>query len=298
MLAPCYFNMFVNSFFVVWYLFRGRWAAAFLASLICCLTTSNFANIIFVPVLLLLLFVLKQKAARLCILSCLSIFVCFNLFISWGNVKYLRESMDNSAVENFSFDEIIPGESDSAREMRYQRYLHYKRLARPNGKVLSWNETWEYFTSSPRHALVGAGIGNFSSLLALQMAHVYGRNHSRFYVRMPVYIHPDYRKNHLQIFKDVYALPEGYHSTRHMPHSFPNQLVGEYGLLGVLFFLFGYVWYFLKRFPFRGYFAVIFVLTAGYLWFDYLFDYLSVMVFFEIFFQIYRSGGAKTYSHG
>jgi hypothetical protein len=298
LLGPSYFNMFINSFFAVWYLFRKKWILALLACLICCLATANFANIIFLPVLLMLLFVLKTKAARFCILGCVALFVCFNVFVSRGNLRYLGESMNDSAVENFDFSKPIPGETDSMRQKRWERFLHYRRFARPNGKRLSWTETWDYFKSSPQHALIGAGMGNFSSLLALRMAHVYGREHSRFYERMPVYVHPAYRDNHLEILQNIYALPEAYHSTRHMPHSFPNQLVGEYGLIGVLCFLFGYVWFFLKRVPLRGYFAFMFLLTAGYLWFDYLFEYLSVMVFFEMFFLIYRSQAAKTYVRG
>jgi hypothetical protein len=178
---------------------------------------------------------------------------------------------------------------DSARIARMRIADIYTRLARPNGKILSWKQTLAYATSDPLHALAGAGIGNFSSLLALHMAHVYGKRHSRFYERMPQYVHPAYRANHYQIMKDVYDLPEGYHSARHMPHSFPNQLVGEYGLLGVLFFAFGYVWYFLKRGGSRGFFLIVMILTGGYLWFDYLFEYLSVMVFFELFFWLHRA---------
>jgi hypothetical protein len=79
-----------------------------------------------------------------------------------------------------------------------------------------------------------------------------------------------------------------------MPHSFPNQLLGEYGLLGGILFLVGYVWYFLKRGAAKGYFLVILLLTAGYLWFDYLFEYLSIMVFFELFFWQFRQHQTST----
>ena len=292
MLAPCYLNMFVNSFFAVWFLYQRKWGQAFLATLICCLTTTNFANIIFLPVLLLLLFVLKERKARLTILASVSLFLLFNTFISKGNFVYLGQSVNNttgrpSVTLNPGDD---PADRDSILRSRREIAATYDRVARPNGKMLSWKETWAYASATPMHALAGAGMGNFSSLLALHMAHIYGRSHSRFYERMPEYVHPAYRANHYQIMKDVYALPEGYHSARHMPHSFPNQLFGEYGLIGLLFFVIGYVWYFLKRGGGRGFFLIIMILTGGYLWFDYLFEYLSVMVFFELFFWRHRSG--------
>ncbi len=293
-LAPCYLNMFVNSFFAVWFLYRRQWRHAMAATLICCLTTTNFANIIFLPVLLLLLFILKERAARLTILGCAGMFVLFSLLVSSGNVTYLRESVSNtsgqvSGAEVQQSDTLLSKSSqDSARSSRVHIAEVYGRLARPNGKMLSWKQTWVYASAAPAHAIAGAGIGNFSSLLALQMAHIYGRNHSRFYELMPVYVHPAYRANHYGIMRDVYALPEGYHSARHMPHSFPNQLVGEYGIIGVLLFAFGYVFYFLKRGGGRGFFLIVMLLTAGYLWFDYLFEYLSVMVFFELFFWQHR----------
>jgi len=303
MLAPCYLNMFVNSFFTVWFLYQKKWGRALLATFICCLTTTNFANIIFLPVLLLLVFVLKEKMARLTTLACVGMFVLFSVFISSGNLAYLRASMSNTAGKISSRPISLSDTAshlprkDSPRPSRLNIGAIYERLARPNGKVLSWKETWAYATAAPAHALAGAGIGNFSSLLALHMAHIYGRRHSRFYELMPVYIHPAYRANHYQIMNDVYALPEGYHSARHMPHSFPNQLIGEYGLIGVLFFVFGYVWYFLKRGIGRGHFLIIMLLTGVYLWFDYLFEYLSVMVIFELFFWQYRAEVTKAHTN-
>jgi len=293
LLAPCYINMFINSFFAIWYLYQGNRRNAILAALVCCLTTTNFANIIFLPVLLVLLFVKRDRQSRITILYSLGLFLFFSILISAGNISYMKESVSNESIQHMSISPTDADTSnksahaDSARQASKRITIIYGRLARPNGKMLSWKETWSYFISSPQHALFGAGIGNFSSLLAIRTAHIYGKQHSRFYEHVPEYIHPDFYANHYQIMKDVYALPEGYHSARHMSHSFPNNIVGEYGLAGVFFFLLGYVWYFLKRGVGSGYFLVIMFLTGGYLWFDYLFEYLSVMVFFELFFWLH-----------
>lgn len=289
--APCYMNMFINSFFAVWFLFRKQWNYCLLAILVCCLTTTNFANIIFLPVLVLLLFVLKTKRARITIIGSVGIFLFFNLLFASGNVTYLKDSIVNASVEKMTISKEDADttnrsfQADSARKESARIAALYEPIARPNGKVLSWKETYTYATSSVAHALFGAGMGNFSSLLALRMAHLYSQHgHSRVYDYLPQYIHPDYRDNHYKIMEALYSLPDGYHSARHMPHSFPNKLLGEYGLVGVLFFIFGYVWYFVKRGAGSGFFLFLMLLTGGYLWFDYLFEYLSIMVFFELFF--------------
>jgi hypothetical protein len=302
-LAPCYLNMFVNSFFAVWFLYRRKTLFTILAVLVCCLTTTNFANIIFFPVLIVLLFVLRGRAAKLAIAGGLLLVVIFYGLIANDNITYLGQSVRNkygsdptlAYLDSATLNKTTANESAEERErdsmVREARRIEqlYRPLANAyGGKVLSWRQTFDYLRSGVPHAVFGAGMGNFSSLLALQMAHIYGRKHSRFYERMPAYTHPDYRRNHYKIMRDVYALPEGYHSARHMTHSFPNQLLGEYGLLGLLCFVFGYLAYFFKRGAFRGHFLVIMILTAGYLWFDYLFEYLSVMVFFELFFWQYR----------
>ncbi len=287
-LAPCYLNMFVNSFFAVWALFRQRWGIALTACLICCLTSTNFANIVFLPVLLSLSAVLRTRAARLTIIGCVGLFVAFYIFVGSGNLSYLRQSVSNTSgveIQSGAGAEAGLEVPASAPEDEQSRHAAaYQRLASPNGKMLSWKQTLDYLGSGAPQLIFGAGVGNFSSLLALQMAHIHGRKHSRFYERLPVYVHPAYRDRHYQIMRDVYDLPEGYHSARHMPHSFPNQLLGEYGLVGLALFVLGYAAWMFRRVTVRGPMLFIALLTAGYLWFDYLFEYLSVMVFFELFF--------------
>lgn len=288
--APCYINMFINSFFAVWFLFRKAWRNALLATLVCCLTTTNFANIIFLPILIVLLFVLKEKKARFTLFGAVGIFVLFSILFSSGNVTYLKDSMGNVSVSKMTISAADADTSnksfkaDSARKESARITALYEPIAKPNGKMLSWKETWAFANSSIGHALFGAGMGNFSSLLAIRTAHLYAHEHSRFYEHVPQYIHPAFRANHYKIMAAVYSLPDGYHSARHMPHSFPNKILGEYGIVGVLIFVFGYVWYFIKRGAAKGFFLFIMLLTGGYLWFDYLFEYLSVMVFFEAFF--------------
>ena len=134
--------------------------------------------------------------------------------------------------------------------------------------------------------LLGAGMGEFSSQLALRTSDINRDKKSRVFRMLPEYISPDFHQNHYQVFTVIYGLPEVYHSIRHLPNSFINQIFGEYGVLGFIFFLVFYVWFFVKRVRKLKYSIFIGILMAYFLLFDYMFEYLSLVVFFEMFFLL------------
>jgi hypothetical protein len=75
--------------------------------------------------------------------------------------------------------------------------------------------------------------------------------------------------------------PPAEHSTLNAPNSVANQLLGEYGFVGVLLFLVFYLWYFLKRYKYLTYGRIILPLMMVFLMTDYWFENLSVMIIFE-----------------
>lgn len=77
-----------------------------------------------------------------------------------------------------------------------------------------------------------------------------------------------------------------WHSIQQLPSSFFNQILGEYGVLGTVLFLVFYIGYILKRSKFNLVFFPIAFLMGYYLLFDYLFEYLSIVVLFEVFFML------------
>jgi hypothetical protein len=156
-------------------------------------------------------------------------------------------------------------------------------LLKPNGKVVSFRETYKFVLSTPVHFLFGAGIGNFSSFLALRTSDIEVNQESRVFQLLPRYIAADFYNNHYQIFSEVYKLPVAYHSAKHLPSSFLNQVFGEYGIIGFLLFVFTYCLYFLRKYKKLSYSLIIGIAVLGYMLFDYLFEYLSVMIFFETF---------------
>jgi len=287
-LAPCHINMLLNALFAVYFLYRKKYLFSFIASIVAMLTSTNFGNIIFFAVAIQCLFLLRDNTARKIISLQLITYVAFYLFLAPANFKYatsaLSEHKEKAALDKKTVE--------NAREKKNTTVREEKRNGIPedniikNGKLLSFEQTIQYATSGAGPLLIGAGMGNFSSLLALRTSGLHGRERSRFFERMPEYVSEDYRQNHYKIFKAVYELPEGYHSTRNFPHSFLNQIIGEYGLLGTFSFLIFYIGYFIRRWKTLTYSIPFGVLVCGFLCFDYLFEYLSVIVVFEMFFLL------------
>lgn len=256
-MAPCYINMFANAFFAIYFLFRRMYGPALLAVIIAVLTTCNFANMVFIPVLVLVVLRLKKKKASLAALGAIGVFTIFYFIVSPDNLNY-----------------AVSSTSGKGGLMKY-------------GKVEAVVQTGKFLASSPAHALFGAGMGQFSSQLAIRSSHMWaGSEGSRLFQMLPAYHSPHFDSNHYQILQRLYSLPPEYHSVKHQPHSFLNQLLGEYGIVGLLLFLVFYVWYFLRRYRYTTYALWIGLLLAGFLLFDYLFEYLSIVLLFELFFLI------------
>lgn len=261
LLGPSYINMFINSYFAFFYLYHRRYARAIVATIICLLTSSNFANLIFFPVLTAHIFWVKSTHLRLLIAGVFLCIVGYYIFAAQANFQYMVES--------------LRGDKDQ----------HLGMLA-GGGKKHSLTQTLGYLQSSPEHLLIGAGIGNFSSRLALSASDVDVSRKSRVFAHLPTYVHPDFRNNHYRIYDTLSKMPGPYYSTRHLPTSTANQILGEYGLYGLCCFLVGYIWFFIQRWRQLSYTRPIIVVTLGYFMFDYLFEYLSVLIFLELFFLI------------
>jgi hypothetical protein len=274
-LAPSYINMFINAMFCIYFLYGRRYVMAFMALLVACATSSNFANLVFIPVLLATLIILKDAKARKTIALGLLFYILFYTSTSPGNLSYLRSSVDvqrRDSLEISLIGKFYQGDS---------KLMHFC-------KVISMIETWQYATASPKNAAIGAGMGGFSSQLALRTSGLETGSGSRLFKKLPQYRSQAFRDNHYRIFEAIYQLPPEYHSIRHFPGSTLNQFLGEYGMVGILCFAIFYLWYFLKRYKQLRYTVILLVMVCGFLMFDYLFEYLSVMVYFELFFLLDR----------
>jgi hypothetical protein len=279
LMGPSYINMFVNAFFAIYYLFNGKYKMVLVATIIAGLTSSNFANLIFITVLIASFIFLKQKKARLLILAQLAFFIIFYLIISNSNLHYVSHALKGNkedVSETKALNSIKLPFANQYPNAWYNRF----------GKAISFIQTYDYLKSSPQHFIFGAGIGEFSSQLALRTSDIKVIKKSGVFERIPTYVAPSFFENHYQIFNIIYQMPPGYHSIRHFPNSFVNQLLGEYGFVGLLLFLVFYLFYFLRHLKRLSYTIPILVMLCCFMVFDYLFEYLSVVVFFEMFFLI------------
>ena len=147
------------------------------------------------------------------------------------------------------------------------------------GKKVAVLQTFQFLKNNPDAAIFGAGCGNFSSRLAFQFS---GRDSSRLFRKLPNYCSGYYFKNNLLVYDIIESLPTEYHSIKHFPNNFLSQLIGEYGLIGLLLFIYFYFYYYYKLNTNKVFFFLFFFTISGYLMLDYLFEFFNVMVFFEL----------------
>ena len=283
LLGPCYLNAFVSAFFVFYFLVQKKGTPAFLASAILCLTSSNFVNLAFLP--LLWFFALLHRHARWNVMAQTAFFVLFYVGLASGNLQYLSSSLKKVLSPNsISEQPLAPVASRPSGATRQEDSLFQNVVMQPAGKLVAFKMTGAYLLSGVQPFLIGAGAGNFSSQLALRLTDGAVPTGSRLFQKLPRHTAQAYRQNHLRLYEIIYAMPMEYHSIQHLPGSFLNQLFGEYGVIGFLIFLLGYVFFFFKRWRQLSWSRYVLLLAGAFLFFDYGFEYLSVMVFAELFF--------------
>ena len=147
------------------------------------------------------------------------------------------------------------------------------------GKLIAFSQTFNYLHDHPQKILTGTGMGNFSSKLAFRVTamKIAGGYPARF-----AYINDDFRKNHLDLFSYYFTGRDELHSITNSPNSTYDQLLGEYGVLGLLCFPLFYVSFFRRIIRQRSYGLPILLFMLGAFAIDYWFEQLSVVVFFEL----------------
>lgn len=147
------------------------------------------------------------------------------------------------------------------------------------GKVVSCLQTISFLRHHTSRILTGDGMGNFSSKLAFRVS---GLGFAGGYPQKMVYLNPDFLSNHLDVFLNYFSKKTDYHSLTNNPDSVYDQLLGEYGLLGLVAFLVWYLGYFLKHYKILTYGLPMLMIVAAMLFIEYWFEQLSVLVFFEL----------------
>jgi hypothetical protein len=147
------------------------------------------------------------------------------------------------------------------------------------GKVVEIKQTLRFFKQHPFKLLTGDGIGNFSSKLAFRAA---GIGYAGGYPKKLAYISPDFFSNHLDIYLNFFSKNKENHSLINDPGSVYDQLLAEYGLIGLAGFMIWYLWYFMKHYKKLTYGIPLTVLLLGAFFLAYWFEQLSILLFFEL----------------
>jgi hypothetical protein len=147
------------------------------------------------------------------------------------------------------------------------------------GKLLSFYQTGNFMANSPKHFLIGAGGANYSSKLAYKASNV---GVSGKYIKKYAYLSPYFKQDHLKLSMTYYLQSATEHSIINSPNSTLNQLLGEYGLLGILLFLIFYLWYFVKRLKSLTYSRLLIPICLLFMLTDYWFESFSILIIFEL----------------
>jgi hypothetical protein len=147
------------------------------------------------------------------------------------------------------------------------------------GKAIGAMQTVSFLGSHPLKLITGDGIGNFSSKLAFRAS---GLGFAGGYPQKFIYTSPDFLRNHLDLYLDFFSKKTDFHSLTNNPGSVYDQLVAEYGLIGIFCFVIWYLSYFLKHYKKLTYGIPILLILLAVFAIDYWFEQLSILLFFEL----------------
>jgi hypothetical protein len=147
------------------------------------------------------------------------------------------------------------------------------------GKVVGWLQTIHFLQQHPAKIITGDGLGNFSSKLAFKTS---GLGSVGGYPQKYIYLSPDFLSNHLDVYLNYFSKKTDYHSLINNPDSGYDQLLAEYGILGLAAFLVYYIGFFTKYYKQLTYGIPILMLLLAVFSIGYWFEQLSVLLFFEL----------------
>lgn len=152
------------------------------------------------------------------------------------------------------------------------------------GKVISYIQTLQFLSSSIPNFMLGAGPGQFSSKVAFGISgfSIGEDGNKRKLNKIVNYISEDFKENHLKLFSYYWLKDPGEHSISTEPFSVYNQIAGEYGIMGILAFVIGYLLFYLKKFKELNAGRYLFIALLLILFTDYWFEHLNLIIIFEL----------------
>ncbi|SHI30656.1 hypothetical protein SAMN04487911_10148 [Arenibacter nanhaiticus] len=250
-------SMIIMSFFFLKYLFENKWFLGSISFICLIMATYMSGTVLFLGSIFLGIF-----------------------FFSKIDIKYKLYFIIITFLFIATFSFISPANIDYA--MGYINRIWNNGNDTPF-KIKSFFQTFEYWTSSIRSFVFGAGGGNFSS----RVAFITSGDYVGWFPDILSYISEEFKQYHLGIWTHDFNNPwDNRNNTANQPFSFYNQIIGEYGLIGVLIFICFYLGFILKKWPILTYSKFLLLALTGYFLLDYWFEYFSVIIIFELFLLI------------
>lgn len=153
------------------------------------------------------------------------------------------------------------------------------------GKLIALEQTITYFQKHPGKIVSGTGIGNFSSRLAFRAT---GLQIAGGYPKQYAYTNTAFLSNHLALHLSYFSGDAEKHSLINSPDSVADQLVSEYGIAGILSFIFFYFLFFFKIATKKRPGLPLLFFIGGCLLVGYWFEQLSVMILFELLMLVHK----------
>jgi hypothetical protein len=147
------------------------------------------------------------------------------------------------------------------------------------GKWIAFLQLIRYLKEHPGKIMLGTGPGNFSSRTAFKTSTL---GIAGSYPRQYRYIHPAFRNNHLFTYVFYHSQLQPKHAAENTPDSTYHQLLGEYGIIGLLAFVLLYLGYFLRfRKSLTFGLPVLLLLLLAFCT-EYWFEQLSIVILAEL----------------
>lgn len=218
------------------------------------------------------------------------------------NTTAVETPSDTQKITNRQFFQYQPAAEILEKENRYGYFL---RTEYPDeekdslqkrydwnkpGKWIAYKELAAFLKGHTGLIPLGTGIAGFSSRAAFKAT---GLNMAGSYPVKYRYINPWFRSNYFYLFLYYHSQIQAKHAAANTPDSVYSQLLGEYGIAGVLAFSIFYVGYFLRRSALKGPgLGLLLMLLAGLL-VEYWFEQLSIVILFELlmFLNMKQAGG-------
>ena len=199
-------------------------------------------------------------------------------------VSYLIPSPDNNTLP-FQQKSIVTPVEENMLQFIHAHSTELPMSSNPDyqpkfpGKIIAWEQTFNYFSQHPFKIISGLGTGKFSSKLAFRTT---GLNIAGGYSVKFIYMNDAFISSHLDLYLYYFTKKDEAHSIINNSDSVYDQLLSEYGLLGVSAFFIFYLGFFVKKTNQLTYGIPLLFLLTGIFFVGYWFEQLSIVIVFEL----------------